>query len=105
MTNDSGKGRRYGQTYAEVEYLLHSGGDKGLAWNTLRKIRAAEKRRGFETGARFKIVDGRPVQHRISVMFYPKTTFWIAEALPDGSLGTARILEKSEYDETFGLKL
>lgn len=72
MTNDSGKGRRYGQTYAEVEYLLHSGGDKGLAWNTLRKIRAAEKRHGFETGARFKIVDGRPVQHRISVMFYPK---------------------------------
>lgn len=66
-----------------------------------KKLRTIETSAGIETGVRFK-EDG---QYVVSVLFYPKTRFFIQRLNQDNTLDAPSDLSKEEYDQTWGLRL
>ncbi|AUZ95424.1 hypothetical protein FDI40_gp667 [Agrobacterium phage Atu_ph07] len=82
-----------GHTKATVEMLNDS--------KLTSKLTKTEQKYGIETGVRFK-KDGHFV---VSVLFYPKVTFYIQKINGDGTLTVPLELTKEEYSLTWGLKL
>lgn len=65
----------------------------------IRALDRAEKAAGFQTGMR-KLGDGFVL---VSVVFYPKVTFWIHDVLsrsPTYEFGPHRELTQEEWDRT-----